>query len=130
MAERNVGRAEAEGAMAGVIAGEILARWPSYLATMPAVFYRGLWFDEFIVFGFPALVWLVVRAWRRRDWATALALTGGAFSLVAYAALSLNIPRYQFTAAPALAIAAGIAVEALSDRWRRRREQAPSTWKW
>jgi hypothetical protein len=48
-------------------------------------------------------------------------MAGGLVSLVAYPALSLNIPRYQFTAAPALAIAAGIAVEALLWRWHQRR---------
>ena len=118
MHEKGLGRRDAEAAVSGLILHDILADWPAYLATMPAVFYRGLWFDEFIVFGFPALCWLLVRCIRRRDGTTLLALSPGLFSLLAYAALSFNIPRYQFTAAPALAIAAGLAAEALLQRCR------------
>jgi 4-amino-4-deoxy-L-arabinose transferase-like glycosyltransferase len=120
MERTNGSRAQAEAAMSGIILSEMLGQWPSYIATTPALFYRGLWFDEFIVFGFPALMWLLIRSARRVDRRTLLALGGGMFSLIIYPLLSLNIPRYQFTAAPALAIAAGIAVEMAVLRWRAR----------
>lgn len=76
-------------------------------ATLP-VFYRGIWVDEFIVIGLPLFAWALMRAGRRRDWPIVLALSSGAFNLLFYALVSLNIPRYQMTAVPALALAAGL----------------------
>jgi hypothetical protein len=66
MAQPGVDRPAAEEAVSGAVLREIVADWPDYLATMPAVFYRGLWFDEFVVLGFPAFVWLTLRAVRHR----------------------------------------------------------------
>lgn len=123
MKEDGLDRAHAEAAVPGVIVGEILSDLPMYLATMPPLFYRGLWFDEFIVFGFPALVWLVIRAFRRRDGAWLAALSPALFSLLAYPALTLNIARYQLTAAPGIALAAGVALAAILARVRAKRTQ-------
>ncbi|MBF0560584.1 MAG: hypothetical protein HQL37_00945 [Alphaproteobacteria bacterium] len=105
--------AQAEAATPRVVVGEILDHISAYLATMPVLFYRGLWFDEFIIFGFPALLWLVWRSARRRDWPMIAALAPGLWSLLVYPAVSLNIPRYQFPAVIALALAAALAVDAL-----------------
>ncbi len=118
MDERGLDRASADAATPGVILGEIAGRFPMYVATMIPLTYRGLWFDEFIVLGFPAFVWLVVRSARRHDWTWLLVLSPAAFSLLAYPAVSLNIARYQIPAAPGLALAAGMAIAALVERWR------------
>lgn len=118
--ERGLNRADAEAATSGVIVREILGEFPSYAATTLPVFYRGLWFDTFIVFGFPALVWFVVRSIRRRNWTKLATLSPALFSLFAYALLSLNIPRYQFTAITAVALAGGMAVSVLWSRVRGR----------
>ncbi len=79
-----------------------------YALSMVPLIYRGLWGDEFILLGLPCLLWCVWRAWRRRDGLLLLLLGTGVFNLVAYAAVSLNIPRYQMTAAPSVALAVGV----------------------
>ncbi|MEW5727598.1 MAG: phospholipid carrier-dependent glycosyltransferase [Pseudomonadota bacterium] len=110
--------------MAGVIVGEILDHLPDYLLTMPVLFYRGIWFDEFIVFGLPMLVWGLGWAVKRRRWDVVAALSAGLWSLTVYPAISLNIPRYQLVAVTALAVAAGLGSERL---WlARRRDRGPS----
>ncbi len=86
------------------------------LTTLP-LFYRGIWVDEFIVVGLPALVVALVVALRRRRWLTGALLGIGAFNLVFYALISLNISRYQMTAVPSLALATGL----LAAEWARRR---------
>jgi hypothetical protein len=91
---------------AGVVQA-ICRHWVAYLITMPPLIYRGLWEDEFIVLGLPCLVVAVWRAWRGRDWLVLLLLSTGVFNLLAYAAVSLNIPRYQLTALPAIALGVG-----------------------
>ena len=125
MAERGLDRAAAETLVPGVIVAEIAQRLPMYLATMIPLAYRGLWFDEFVVFGFPAFVWLLIRSWRRRAWNRLVVLSPAAFSLLAYPALSLNIARYQIPAGPGLALAAGFALAGLVE-WRRRRRAVPA----
>jgi 4-amino-4-deoxy-L-arabinose transferase-like glycosyltransferase len=120
MDERGLSQAAAEGAVSGVIVREFFNEFPDYVATTLPVFYRGLWFDTFILFGFPALVWCVIRSVRRRDWTCLATFSPGIFSLFAYAMLSLNIPRYQFTALPPIALSAGMAVAVLWARFRGR----------
>lgn len=126
MVEQGLSAARAEAAAATVVLSEIAARWPAWLATMPALFYRGLWVDEFIVFGFPALVWLTWHMARGRRWEALVAVAPGWWSLLVYPAISLNIPRYQLTAIPALAIAAGLVAQVLWRRWRPHESVAKS----
>ncbi len=116
--------AEIDRAITRMVLTEIAANWPMYLATLAPLFYRGLWVDEYILLGLPALVWLVLRAWRRRDWASLAVLAPGLFSLLFYPAVSNNMPRLQFAAAPALAIAGALAVDAAWLGWRQRRRPA------
>lgn len=82
--------------------------WPGYTASMLPVLYRGIWIDEFAVVGVPCLVWACWKATRRRDLLLLLLLATGAFNIVAYAAVSLNVPRYQMTAMPAVALAVAV----------------------
>ncbi len=77
------------------------------LSTLPLI-YRGVWGDEFILLGLPCLIIALLSAWRRRDGLLLLLLCTGVFNLVAYAVVSLNIPRYQMTALPAIALATAI----------------------
>ena len=82
--------------------------------------WRGLWIDEFVVLGFPALCLGTLWALRRRalGWLAAFGL--GWFSLLGYAAVSLNVPRYQIPAVPVLALAAAWGCWQLAERARLR----------
>jgi len=120
MDEQHFDRAAAQAHVPSVIAGEIARELPMYFATMVPLTYRGLWFDEFIVFGFPALVWLLVGAIGRRDWARLAALSPAVFCLLVYPATTLNIDRFQYPAGPGIALAGGMAAVALYKRFRPR----------
>ncbi len=90
--------------------GAILAHPFGYLASLAPLFWRGVWIDEFVLLGLPGLVLLGRWAWRkgpgqgRPPWL--VALLPGVFNLLFYPAVSLNIPRYQVTALPALGLGA------------------------
>ncbi|CAK0767121.1 Glycosyltransferase RgtA/B/C/D-like domain-containing protein [uncultured Gammaproteobacteria bacterium] len=119
MTELGLDRAAAIKRVDGELKQAILDRPLTHvLATVP-VFYRGLWIDEAIVFGLPALVWAMVAMIRRRRWLAVVLLLPGVFNLLFYALISLNIPRYQITAMPTLALAAGLALPELV-AWLRR----------
>lgn len=120
MAAEGISQDEAVRRVRSEILDRLAANWPGYLWSMPAVFYRGIWIDSFALFTVPALFWLGIRAVRRKRWADLGAIGVGAASLALYAAFSLNIPRYQLTAIPALAVAGAMAIEALIIRRRAR----------
>lgn len=88
----------------------ILERPLTHIATTLPVFYRGIWVDEFIVIGLPIFVIILIAAIRRRDGLIVGLLGLGAFNLLFYALISLNITRYQMTAVPAIALACGLAL--------------------
>ena len=96
-----------------------------WLTSWPVLIWRGIWIDEFVVFGFPALVIGTVWALRRRQapWLAAFGL--GWFSLLSYAALSLNVPRYQVPAVSVLALAAAWACWQLAEIKRLRQAGRP-----
>ena len=102
---------------------KILTNLPVHLLTTLPVFYRGIWVDEFILLTLPALFWLIWVSVRRRDTLILALLAPGVFSLLFYALVSINIPRYQLTALPALAFAGGIAGALLIERWRKRKRR-------
>ncbi len=106
-----------------IFIGKILANIPVHLLTTLPVFYHGIWIDEFIVLTLPALFWLIWVSLRRRDTLVLALLAPGVFSLLFYALISLNIPRYQLTALPVLAFAGGMAGAWLIERWRKRKQQ-------
>lgn len=103
--------AQIQAALPSVVAREILAEWPSYLATMPALIYRGLWVDDYLPVGLTALCVMLVVALRRRRWDMLAAISPGLWSALVYPAISLNTPRYQMTALVMLAMAAGWGLE-------------------
>ncbi|MFD1627111.1 ArnT family glycosyltransferase [Azospirillum griseum] len=94
----------------------ILDRPLIHLATTLPVLYRGIWIDEFIVVGLPVFMIVLIGAVRRRDALTITLLGLGAFNLLFYALISLNITRYQMTAVPCIALACGLAAH----RWLNR----------
>ena len=125
--ERGLARPAAEAEIDRQLRGALLSDVPVYAATTLPVFYRGIWIDEFIVISLPGLVWLAVWALRRGRWDVILIAAPGAFSLVFYALFSLNIPRYQLTALPALAIATGFLAWRVQAWWQRRRGTSDET---
>jgi hypothetical protein len=97
------------------ISAAIRHDWAGYATSMLPLIYRGIWIDEFALLGVPCLIFACWRAARRRDRLLLLLLSSGLFNLVAYAAVSLNVPRYQMTAMPAVALA--VAVIAVKRKW-------------
>jgi len=100
----------------GVVIREILANWMGYLASMPAIFYRGLWFDAFMPLSLPLFALPFLWAWREQQWRLLAALSPGFWSLIVYPVVSLNIQRYQFTVVIVLAVTAGLAADRLLGR--------------
>jgi hypothetical protein len=108
VAASGLGPTEAEAEVKRVVARQMLADWPHYLATLPVLFYRGIWFDEFIAIGLPLLGLLLWRSVRTKAWDRLIILSPGLWSMAVYPAISLNIPRYQYCAVTGLALAAGL----------------------
>jgi hypothetical protein len=102
----------------------VLGELPAHLAASLPLFTRGIWIDEFILIGLPCLAAACLLAWRRRRLDVALAMAPGVYSLLAYPLVSINIPRYQMTALPSLALATCFVAAVLFAYWQRRRETA------
>jgi hypothetical protein len=95
-----------------------------HIATTLPLLYRGIWIDEFAVLGFPIFCWICARSIRRRDALATILLSIGVFNLLFYAAFSLDLPRYQMTAVPTFALAAGIALTRFLTMRESRRQRA------
>lgn len=106
VAEQGMTPAAAAATVDRILVGWFAERPLGFIASYPMLFWRGIWIDEFVVVGLPALAFAAVAAWRARQWGWLLALLPGVFSLLFYPAISLNIPRYQLVALPAFALAA------------------------
>jgi hypothetical protein len=98
-----------------IVHGIVKRPFTHLLTTIP-LFYRGVWVDEFIVIGLPMFLFAFWRAARDRDGLRLLLLSTGAFNLLFYALFSLNIPRYQMTAMPAVALGFACALKSVLDR--------------
>ncbi|WP_417836240.1 hypothetical protein [Thalassospira tepidiphila] len=83
----------------------ILSHPAKHIATTIPLIYRGIWIDEFAIVTFPAFIALLVYALKLRRALLLAVLLPSLFSLVFYAAFSLNIARYQMTALPGFSIA-------------------------
>ena len=89
------------------------------LSTFPLL-YRGVWIDQFGIVGLGLLCWSAWVAIRTRN-GLLFAIAGfGLYNELFYALVSLNIPRYQVTALPAIAVAAGLALTAAARAVRAR----------
>jgi hypothetical protein len=126
MRKPGVTSAQATTAVDRQLIRKILTNLPVHLLTTLPLFYRGIWVDEFIVLTLPALFWLIWVSVGRRDTLILALLAPGVFSLLFYALVSINIPRYQLTALPTLAFAGGIAGALLIERWRKRKRRSES----
>jgi hypothetical protein len=116
--------AQAQSRASAVVVREILDNWTGYLASMPALFYRGLWFDAFMPL--PLFVLPFVWAWRELRWILPVALSPALWSLLIYPAISLNIDRYQFPVVVALGVTAGLAADRLLRERTARQVDEPS----
>jgi len=114
---RGLSRSEAKRVSDRWVVDRFFERPLGWIASTPALFWRGVWGDEFILIGLPALFWVAVRALRRRrSGVEGVVASIGLFNLLFYATVSLNIPRYQATAVPSLAFATALAFAAFRDR--------------
>ena len=111
---------QAGAAIDKTIVHEILAAPVGYAASTLPLLYRGLWIDQFALVSVPLLVWMFYRACRARDGLIVLLLGFGLFNEAFYTLFSLNIPRYQITAIPALALTAAMVVRVAALRFRSR----------
>ncbi len=109
MAEQHLDYWRAAKAVDADIVAGIRVHWLGYLLSMVPLIYRGLGIDEFMPIGAACLAWAVWHYGWRRDMPKLLVLGFGLYNVVAYAAVSLNIPRYQETAMPSIAMAVGLA---------------------
>lgn len=103
---------------------EILSHPIKHLVTTLPLIYRGIWADEFAVITFPAFLILLFYSLRQRNGLLIAVLLPSLFSLVFYAAFSLNVARYQMTALPGFSVAFAYFAVWLRNRittWRARR---------
>lgn len=101
----------------------ILSRPIKHIVTTLPLIYRGIWIDEFAVITFPAFIALLVFAIRRRNGLLIAVLLPSLFSIVFYAAFSLNLARYQMTALPGLGIAFAYLAMWTKDRIMKRKKR-------
>lgn len=85
------------------------------LVTIPVI-YRGMWTNGFAMFSMPLFLWLLYQALKSRNTLLIIVFAPTVFNVLFYAGLSLNIPRYQITAAPGFSIALALGLLILWER--------------
>lgn len=118
--KENIGVYAASAKIDREVIGAILAHPLAYAATTLPVLYRGFWIDEFALIGVPALIFAAWGAWCRREILSLVLLSVGIYNEVFHALITLNIPRYQITAMPSIAVAVAIIFAALLRRFAGR----------
>ena len=83
--------------------------------TLPLI-YRGVWVDQFAWLSVPFLFWVLTLMIKNRQYALFVILSPALFNILFYALISLNIPRYQMTAAPGFAISLALGFTILLER--------------
>ncbi len=124
MKQPGIGIKVADTAVMRDMAGRILDRPFKHLAVSLPLAYRGIWIDEFAVLSVPSLFVVLIMALRRRQWTTLAVFSPGLYSLMIYPLASVNLPRYQMTAVPLLALVLALAVGLYLDRRKARRQIA------
>ena len=122
MANKAVSQTNARNIVDDAIIANILERPFKHLVVNIAVFWRGIWVDEFIIFSLPGLISLIIWATRNGNLALIMALTPSLYNLLIYPTISLNIPRYQITALPALSLGTMFAIIWMVQFFKRRRD--------
>ena len=110
-----------ENEVTGQFLAEIRSRPLKHLATTTLFVYRGLWVDEFILVGLPLLLIVVWQALRHWQWELLILLSPGLYGMLFYSFFTLNIPRYQLTSMPTLAVGAVLGAMYLLAGYRQRR---------
>ncbi|KZB65155.1 hypothetical protein AUQ42_01180 [Thalassospira sp. MCCC 1A02491] len=111
----------------GEMKSSILSHPIKHMVTTLPLIYRGIWIDEFAVLTFPAFIVLLICAIKNRNALLVAVLLPSLFSLVFYAAFSLNLARYQMTALPGFAIAFAFFSTWLVARIKERRQYKNAT---
>ena len=108
------------------IIDDILSAPVGYAVGTLPLLYRGAWMDQFGILGLALLGWSLWFAIRSRN-GLLLGIAGfGLYNEFFYALVSLNITRYQMTALPAIAVAAGIALVQVARRTRNFTTRCPA----
>ncbi len=124
----SVNAKQAEKAITAQIVDQMISSPGTHLVTNIPLFYRGIWVDEYIIVTLPFLLWMTTLLLIKGRWIGLLLFLPSWFSLSFYSLFSLNIPRYQITATPGLALAGGLGVLLLLTWWQSRalqRRQSP-----
>jgi hypothetical protein len=121
MAVNGLSRADAQTSVDKQLRQAILEKPFIHLLTTIPLFWRGIWVDLFAWISIPGLFVLIVQSVRKRDSLMLMILTPALFNLIFYALFSLNIPRYQITAAPAFAMALGSLSIWVGSWWKKRK---------
>ncbi len=97
--------------------GDILRAPAAFAASTLPLLYRGLWIGPSAI-GVLPMFWFLGRALRFRQVPLVFLLGAGGYNMLFYALFSLNVPRYQITALPILALATALGLKAVLERWR------------
>lgn len=109
------------GALWAIIHQDVLARPIAHLKSTIALTWRGMFIGKMWgLVGWLCAAAILWRTLRRGHAAYALAVVPAAFMLILHAAVSVNIPRYNFMLLPPLALAVGLVAAQLITRGRKR----------
>ena len=117
MEARGIDQFNADHDVDRALIGEILRAPVAYAASTLPLLYRGVWIGPAVI-GVLPMFWFFGRALRSRQVPLVFLLGAGAYNMLFYALFSLNIPRYQVTALPVLALATALGLQAVLERRR------------
>lgn len=118
---KNVTGQEATAIHTNALKMEILDNPVKHALTTIPLFYRGIIRDNFIPLSLIGLIFLFYKCIKRREVLLLIALSPSLFNMIFYPLVSLNVGRYQITAAPAFAFGLVAFVIAFGE-WRKRRK--------
>ncbi|WP_420548626.1 hypothetical protein [Curvivirga sp.] len=113
---------EAHQAWTRELKDQILSNPVTHALTTIPLFYRGILRDIFIPLSLPGMIFLIFWAFRNRQMILLAVLSPAFFSLVFYPLVSLNVSRYQITAAPAFAMGLVFFFVMLHE-WKKKRKE-------
>lgn len=118
---QGISRQEATAIQTRALKKDIITNPIKHIITTIPLFYRGIIRDIFILLSFPGLIFLTYRCLKRNDILILVALSPALFNMIFYPLISLNVGRYQITAAPAFAFGL-IAFFITFSEWRKRKK--------
>ncbi|MTI09483.1 hypothetical protein [Curvivirga aplysinae] len=120
--EDNVSPEEARQKWTDELKRQILSNPVTHALTTIPLFYRGILRDIFIPLSLPGMIFLIFWAFRNRQMILLAVLSPAFFSLVFYPLVSLNVSRYQITAAPAFAMGL-VFFFVMIHEWKKKRKE-------